>query len=65
MAAPKVYVSTYCNRPHRVSDGKPIEHECCVLPPAALALEIAGKYSEAIEVLRANPRKWMKRGVKA
>jgi hypothetical protein len=50
------YVTTYCNHAHRLSDGKPIDHNCYVLPPAALQLERDGKFAEAIEVLeRAKP----------
>lgn len=36
------YVTTYCNFPHRLRDGKPIKHECGILPPAALRAEMAG-----------------------
>ena len=32
----RTYVTSYCNFAHRLNDGKPVEHECAILPPAAL-----------------------------
>jgi hypothetical protein len=29
----------FCGRPHRLADGLPLAHACCVLPPAALQAE--------------------------
>lgn len=49
--------TTYCNQPHRLSDGKPINHECHVLPTPALHAEKAGDVSTAVELLAA----WKKR----
>lgn len=49
---PKHYVSTYCNFPHSMKDGKPIRHGCRVLPPAALRLERNGLVPEAIQLLQ-------------
>lgn len=46
------YVTTYCNKAHRLSDGKPVGHECYILPPEALRLEREGKFDEAIEILQ-------------
>lgn len=48
-----VFQSTYCNYGHRLSDGKPVDHECCVLPPAALQAERDDDYDRAIELLEA------------
>jgi hypothetical protein len=50
------YVTTYCNRPHRVRDGMPINHECYVLPRAALLAEMDGDMEEAQQLLQ----KWAK-----
>ncbi len=33
------YVTTFCNRAHQLSDGKPIAHECYVIPPRLLKAE--------------------------
>lgn len=33
------YVTSFCNFPHRLSTGRPIEHECYILNPDALVLE--------------------------
>lgn len=51
VAACRVYATTFCNRGHRTSDGKPVDHECCVLPPAAIAAERAGKFERASELI--------------
>ena len=51
-----VYTTTFCNHGHRLEDGKPVAHECYVLPVEALRLEQQGAYDAAIEVLqRAKP----------
>lgn len=49
------YVTTYCNFAHRLSDGKPIEHECRIIPPSALMAEMEGDYEEAMEILHHTP----------
>jgi hypothetical protein len=60
-----VYCTTYCNRGHRLSDGKPVAHECCVLPPRALEAERAGDYELAISILEAaKPLCVMRRGIR-
>ena len=59
-----IYVSTFCNFAHRLVDGKPIEHECRVLPPRALQHEIQGDIPGAIAILQATPAVWMRRGVR-
>lgn len=59
-----VYCTTYCNHGHRLSDGMPVEHECRVIPPAALKAEMEGDYQGAITIMGANRPKWSM-GVKA
>jgi hypothetical protein len=60
------YCTTYCNKAHRVRDGKPVKHECSILPPAALRAEINGDYEQACAILvEASPLPTMRRGVKA
>lgn len=54
METARFYVTTYCNYPHRLKDGKPIEHECYVIPPTALQAEIAGDYRLACDIIQAN-----------
>jgi hypothetical protein len=61
----RFYVSTYCNFAHRVRDGKPINHECIIIPPAALRAEMEGDYTRAQEILSTSPRRYMRRGVRA
>jgi hypothetical protein len=60
-----IYCSGYCNRGHRVSDGKPVEHECRIIPPDALQAEMSGDTALACDILRSTPPKWMRRGVRA
>lgn len=54
-AAP-IYLTTYCNRWHEIERGRPIGHECHVLPPAAIRAEMRGEFEEAIgKIERAKP----------
>ena len=46
-----IFYTTYCNKGHRVSNGRPIDHECHILPPAALRAEIDGDYTLAMKLL--------------
>lgn len=45
------YLTSYCNQYHRLSDGKPVEHECYVIPPEALEAEREGQFHKAIELM--------------
>lgn len=64
-----IYTSTYCNFGHDVKTGKPIGHECVVIPPKALAAEIAGNYDRAIELMeaarKAGKLRIMRRGMRS
>jgi len=57
MSKPKTYVSTYCNFAHRMSTGRPIGHECIVIPPAALEAEREGDFDKAIAILQRSSRR--------
>ena len=35
----QVYFTSFCNMAHRMSDGKPIDHECYIIPPILLKSE--------------------------
>lgn len=62
---PKSYVTTYCNKAHRMADGKPIAHECYVLPPKALEAERAGDTVTAVSLIAAaKPLRLMRKGVR-
>lgn len=61
----KYYFSSYCNFPHRVSDGKPVQHECRILPIEALKAEMNGDIQTAIEILSTSNHITMPRGVKS
>jgi len=59
-----MFTASYCNKPHRTSDGVPVNHECYVLSPKALRLEREGHYSEAQAILSRAPRPRIHKGVK-
>lgn len=46
-----VYCTTYCNFGHYVKTGRPVGHECRIIPPKALKAEMEGDYNTAIEIL--------------
>lgn len=46
------YVTSFCNFPHWVDNGRPIGHECHILPPAMLRAEYDGDTEAALEALR-------------
>ena len=48
-----IYCTTYCNKGHVVRTGRPVGHECRVIPPGALKAEIAGDFGLAIQLLQA------------
>lgn len=52
---PALYTSTYCNRAHRLDTGRPVGHECRIIPPAALAAERNGDMRRAIEIIEKAP----------
>jgi hypothetical protein len=64
------YVTSFCNFAHRLKDGKPIEHECYIIPPRLLKLEMKaeccteGECGEAWREWCNGPRESMRRGVK-
>jgi hypothetical protein len=55
MSAPRVYCTTYCNFGHNVTTGRPIGHQCRIIPPKALLAEMSGDYAAAVEILRSTP----------
>lgn len=59
------YVTSYCNKPHSEQSGKPIEHECYVLPPEAIRLEKAGDTDAAVRLLQSSAPLRRHRGVMA
>lgn len=59
-----VYVTTYCNHAHRMVDGKPIAHECFVLPTAMLVAEREGNHERALEVIGQWKRRKVHNGLK-
>jgi len=58
-----IYCTSYCNHGHRVTDGKPVEHECHILPPEVLEAEREGNFERAAELLEAAKPLRIHRGV--
>lgn len=59
-----VYCTSFCNHGHRLSDGKPVDHECYVLPTEALAAERRGDVARALEIMSQWKKRRTHRGVK-
>ena len=59
----KSFVTTFCNQPHRLADGKPINHHCYVLPTAALHAEMSGEIVKAHAILTGWKKRREHRGV--
>jgi hypothetical protein len=51
------YVTSFCNHPHDLATGRPIGHECYVLPHRALQYERGGYYEEAQRLIQKMSRK--------
>ncbi len=45
------YTTSFCNQEHRLRDGKPVGHECFVLPAEALHAERADETERANTIL--------------
>lgn len=52
----RIYCTSFCNHGHRLTDGKPVDHECYIIPPAALAAERDDRIADAIALIEASPR---------
>lgn len=61
----KVFCTSFCNQGHRLLDGKPVEHECYVLPTEALHAERVGDIERASAVLGAWKKRRVHKGVRA
>ena len=59
-----LYCSSYCNKAHRTTDGKPVQHECRILPIRALQAEMAGDFELAQRLLQEAPARYMRRGTR-
>jgi hypothetical protein len=61
----KIYCTSYCNQGHNMANGKPVGHECVVVPPAALAAERDGDTTEALRILEEKKPLKAHAGIKA
>lgn len=48
-----IFATTYCNRGHVLETGKPVEHQCYVLPPEALLAEQQQDFERAAMLIAA------------
>lgn len=62
MPKERYFVTSYCNRAHRLSDGKPVEHNCYILDPAKLQAEALGDAVDG-DIVK-SPRQEMMKGVR-
>lgn len=46
-----IYCTSFCNKAHVVSSGKPVGHQCYVLPPSAIRAEMSGSTGEANAII--------------
>lgn len=46
-----IYATTFCNMGHDAKTGRPVRHECYILPPAAIKAEREDNFAEANRVL--------------
>ena len=65
MSKYKLYCTTFCNKPHRLEDGKPVEHECFIIPTAALHAEREGDMDRANDILRVWTHRRVHKGVRS
>lgn len=52
-----VYATTFCNKAHRIADGKPVDHECYILDPVVLDAETWNGANAALELAQKEGRK--------
>ena len=49
---PMVYRTSFCNFGHNLKTGRPVGHECYIIPPELLRAERELPFEQAIEVWR-------------
>lgn len=59
-AEPRVYASTFCNMGHNLKTGRPVAHECRIIPPRALQAERDGDFDKAIRILQNSPARYVR-----
>ena len=59
-----IWCTSYCNHGHRMLDGKPVAHECYVLPVAALRTEFLGNVDKASAIIAAAKPLRLHKGVR-
>jgi hypothetical protein len=45
----KIYCTSFCNKGHLL-DGRPVDHECYVIPPEMLKAEMEDRFEDALEI---------------
>jgi hypothetical protein len=49
------FVTSYCKKPHRLSDGNPVGHRCRTIPAEALVAERDGDVEKFVELIMNRP----------
>lgn len=49
---PEVFVTHYCGKGHYMTTGKPVDHECRIIPGKALRYERDGDVRGAVDALQ-------------
>lgn len=55
----KFYVTTFCNFAHNLKTGRPIKHECFIIPPKLLKIEME---QENFEIVKQEWKHWQELG---
>jgi hypothetical protein len=48
----RIYHTSFCNFGHDLDTGRPVKHECYILPPEALEAERNGDYDKSLAILQ-------------
>lgn len=48
----EAYTTSFCNKPHCLYTGKPISHECFIIPVQVLELEMIGDMDAANDIMQ-------------
>jgi hypothetical protein len=49
-----IYRTSFCNKGHLIKNGRPVDHQCYILPPEAIAAERNDDFEKAVQILRAH-----------
>lgn len=59
-----IFQTSYCNKGHDMKTGRPINHECVVLPPEVLKAERDDRIDDALDIIDSKKPLRQHRGMK-